>query len=672
MAESEGTSNAGGAATSRGVRRARRQVPVVAAHLDSGSGCARPGFWSRRRHRWAAFGVLAGACAVGLIMTKPWRKGLERVAWVRPADRSEFARRVRSFALEDADGGRHTAAEWRGRTGVVLFFLGRECPVSNAYAPEMERLAGLYRARGVAFYGVYCDPDIDAATALDHARRFGIGFTTLLDPARTLADQVGVRVTPEAAVLDEAGRVLYRGRIDDRYALDGKRAASARVHDLEDALKAVVDDLMPRAAYQSAFGCPLEAVASSDVVATTASAVTYARDVAPLLLRSCVGCHRPGEVAPFPLLVYRDAAKRAGQIADVVESRRMPPWKAMPGHGVFLDDPTLSAIEVDTLRRWADAGAPEGDPRDLPKRTFEPDGPRLGRPDLVLEPTAAFDVPAGGDDVFRAYVLPLPRDRDLHVAAFDFHPGNRRVVHHAKLYLDRDRRFQAAEDSDPAAGFDTQAGAELGRGAVWEWTPGTVARRAARGVGTILPRGADLVLFIHYHPDGRPESDRSRIQIYLSETPVEKRIAGVPMGTSSLDIPAGEANYTVVRRATLPADVRVLAALPHGHFLMRQIKLTATLPDGEVIPMLWIDDWDFNWQGRYAYAKPLALPKGTRLELTARYDNSSANPLNPHRPPQRVRFGPASTDEMLGCHLQVIAETPEGYRAIKSRWPEGF
>jgi hypothetical protein len=350
----------------------------------------------------------------------------------------------------------------------------------------------------------------------------------------------------------------------------------------------------------------------------------------------------------------------------------MPPWKARPGDGVFLDNLRLTDRELQLLERWVAAGAPEGDPADLPPRPQFTDGWQLGRPDYVFELAEPFAIPAGGDDVFRSFVIPLPLDRDQEVVSFEFRPGNRRVVHHSKLFVVPAGTVRARDAADPGPGFASTGGADLGQPAIWEWTPGTIPRRPPPGAGKRLKSGCDLVLFIHYHPSGKPETDRSSIGISLSKTPLTRLLTGIPLGTSAIDIPAGARRHRVAVKTTLPADAHAYTLMPHAHSLLREMTLTVTRPDGTAQRLLGIDDWDFNWQGQYHFAKPVPLPKGTVIELVGIYDNSAENARNPGKPPRRVRFGPASTDEMLGCHIQVIPDHPRDYPLFRKKWPQGL
>ena len=616
--------------------------------------------------------VLLTGGAAALVLKAPWDG--RRARMLLP----NRACQVKQFALRDAQGRLHTTEEWRGRKGVVLFFLEPDCPVVNGYAPEMRRLAERYGAQGIVFYGVHSRGSVSAEAAARHAAEAGLSFPVLLDPAQVVAGEAGVRRTPEAVLLAPDGQVLYGGRIDARYRT-GRRGslpgwawrprgrAGGRGQRRDAACHRDQGLRLPSAETGRQPILPKTAPA-----AVSDEEITYTRHVAPILWKNCVICHRPGEVGPFSLLTYRDAAKRAEFLGEITASRRMPPWKPRPGFGVFLDNLRLTDRELAILTRWVEAGAPEGDPADLPPPPQFTDGWQLGQPDYVFQLAEPFSIPAGGDDVFRSFVIPLPLDRDQQVVAFEFRPGNRRVVHHSKLFVVPAGSAQARDAADPGPGFVSTGSADLGVPALWEWTPGTIPRRWPPGVGKRLKSGSDLVLFVHYHPSGKPETDQSRIGVFLSKAPLTRFITGIPMGTSEIDIPAGARRHRVVVKTTLPADAHAHTLMPHAHLLLREMTLTATRPDGTIERLLWIDDWDFNWQGQYPFAKPVALPRGTELELVGIYDNSAENPRNPNSPPRRVRFGPASTDEMIGCHIQVIPDRPQDYPVFRKKWPQGL
>jgi hypothetical protein len=537
-----------------------------------------------------------------------------------------------SFDLRDADGRRHTLGAARESRAVVILFLAPDCPLSNRYSPEIRQLWDGYHSRDVLFYGVGAEPG-----------RFP--FPALVDPENALAQAVGTRVTPSAAVLTPAGDLLYRGRIDDRVVTFGQVRPRPRRADLRLVLDRILQGRPVQFTETSAIGCDIPWPRREP-----RTPVTFTRDVAPILYRHCAACHRPGEVGPFSLLTYEDARRRAGVISQVVARRYMPPWKPAPGYGKFQGERTLTASEIETIQRWAEGGAPEGNPADTPALPRFPEGWRLGPPDLVARMPKPFAVAAEGEDIYQCFVVPLNLDKDRYVRALEFQPGNRRLVHHALLFADPAgvaRKKGATYPCFGAPGFLPARG--LGG-----WTPGMPPITLPDGAQLTLPKSSDLVLQLHFHPTGRIEQEQSSVAFYFSDTPPTRRLLDVPLGSNRIDIPAGERAYQVRDQFTLPVDVEVIGIIPHAHYICKDMKGVAVLPDSSRRWLLWIPDWDFNWQDQYRYETPLRLPAGTRLEMEFTYDNSAANPRNPNQPPQRVVWGPDSTDEMAGLHVQVI------------------
>ncbi len=612
----------------------------------------------RKRRRRIVLALVALAGLAAFVLARKREKA-------PVSDAFEGARFVADLALRDTGGTLH---DFRvpSHKAVVFFLLGTECPVSNAYAPEMTRIAKEYEPRGVATFGVHSDTDVTPAVAASHAADYRLGFPILLDPTQELAEAAGAEVTPEAIVVDEGRMVVYRGRIDDTYTLGGKRRDEPSTRDLRSVLDALVAGKTPAPIVRPAFGCPLPAPAP---VVGDAEAVTFTRQIAPILWDHCGRCHRPGEVGPFSLLTHADAAKRAGFLRDVVDTGRMPPWKALPGYGHFLDENRLTRREQALLARWADDGAPQGDPADLPAAPKYPDGWTLGQPDLVLTMAEPYTIPADGGDVFRGFVLPLPTDGDRPIAAIEFRPGNRRVVHHARIFVDETPDCRKMDADDPGPGFTFDAWNDIPKPSLCEWNPGATPRRPRPGVGRTLKAGSDVAMLIHYHASGKDEVDRSSVGLYFADRPPERILGRISLSSAKIDIPPGEPRHRIVARRTVPVDSSAESVLPHGHNLLRQMTLTATLPDGRVVRMLRLDDWDINWQGQYHFRGPVSLPAGTKLEVVAVYDNSPANPRNPFDPPRRVRYGPNSDSEMLGCHVYVVADRPEG-DALYRQWME--
>lgn len=562
------------------------------------------------------------------------------------------------FSLLDTSGESHSLRSEPGRKALVCVFLSTECPIANGYVPELNRqFAALRDAKsGVHFFGVISDPQTTRAAAAGHVTKFQFEFPVLFDSSGILAQALKPTHTPEAFVVDASNKLAYRGRIDDLYADLGKKRTAATQHELADAIAAVLGGKAPARSHAEPVGCLFEAGKRP----ARPDAATYTRDIAPILQANCMKCHRDGEVAPFPLVSYSDAAKRARQIARVTASRFMPPWKPEPDFGHFLDERRLTDRELALLAGWADAGAPEGDPADLPPSPRFTEGWQIGEPDLIVKMSEPFEVPADGRDVFRNFVIPSGATEDKLVAAVEFRPGNRRVVHHSIFFLDTSGVARKKDAADPGPGYASFGGPGfLPSGSIGGWAPGGTPVVMRDGIGRPLQKGCDIVVQIHYHPSGKPELDQSSVGIHFVKGESRKAAAAIMVVDRRLYIPAGESDHRMSGSYKLPYDVTLVGITPHMHLLGREMKATATLPDGTVEPLIWIKDWNFNWQDQYQYAQPLRLPKGTQFHVEARYDNSEKNPLNPNTPPKDVRWGEQTPDEMFICFFLVSPDEPQ-------------
>jgi len=390
--------------------------------------------------------------------------------------------------------------------------------------------------------------------------------------------------------------------------------------------------------------------------AAPAGPVTFSKDVAPIIFDHCGICHHPGGTAPFSLLTYPAARQRATLVAAVTRRRVMPPWKSEPGYGEFIGHRPLSDAEIGVMQQWAADGAPEGDRRDLPPPPRWSDGWQLGTPDLIVTPPRPYVLPPDGTDVSRVFVLPVPVNTMRYVRGLEFRPGNPRAVHHANIRIDRTPASRQLDEQDPAPGYDglLSHSAVYPDGHFLGWTPGQVAPLLPKGLAWRLAPGTDLVVEVHMKPSGKAESIEPSIGLYFGEDPPERTPAMLRLGRQSIDIAAGEQDYTITDSFVLPVDVEVQAVQPHAHYRAREVAGVATLPDGTTKWLISIKDWDVRWQHVYRYVTPFALPRGTTLAVRYTYDNSADNPRNPEQPPRRVRWGQWAKDEMGDLWIQVL------------------
>ena len=532
-------------------------------------------------------------------------------------------------------------------------FYSSECPISNAYSPTLNRIVEEFPAKSLRMVGVCTDPDLAAAEVAAHAKDFGLKFPVVHDKDVTLAAQLGATLTPEAFVIDDQGRVRYHGRIDDQFAARQKRNANPQTRELRDAIAAVLEGRAVVPAEVPAVGCPIARPRK------TSSVPTYSGEVAAIVQKNCLECHRRGQVGPFPLETYSQASKALGRHRRRDDG---PPHAPLEGSAQetprFKHNRSLSAGDIATLAAWAEAGAPEGDPTRVPSPPSFADDWALGTPDLVVEIPGDFEVPASGKDIYRCFVIPTHLGEDRYVSAIEYQPGNRRVVHHLLGYVDTTGQARKRDDADPGLGYTCFSGPGIEiHGDLGGWAPGNEPSRLPEGVGRLLPGNADVVVQIHYHPSGKPETDRSRIGLHFSKTPIKQTMQWSLAGKFDLKVPPGDANHEAKAQWRIPVDVEALAVTPHMHMIGRDMHMWVTFPDGRDQDLITIPDWDFGWQNTYYFEHPLSLPQGTVLKLVAHFDNSENNPRNPNKPPKLVKFGEGTTDEMC---IGFIALTKKG------------
>ena len=387
-------------------------------------------------------------------------------------------------------------------------------------------------------------------------------------------------------------------------------------------------------------------------------ALNFSEHVAPIIFQNCTSCHRPGEAGPFSLQNYNDVRKRGKLIARVTEDRLMPPWHAQKGAFPFHGDRRLTEAQIEIISRWFESGMAKGDPAKLPALPRFTEGWQLGKPDRVVEMTEPYPVPAEGRDIYRSFVVPLNLPEGKWLKAVEFRPGARSVVHHCLFFYDTTGEARRLDRMDPRPGFRRMRQQGRGIGPLGGWAVGGQPEKLPDDLAYYLPKNADLVLSMHYHPSGKPEQDRSSVGLYFTDQAPSTSFTGVQLppafgALNRISIPAGEPAYTVTDEFTLPIDVEAFAVSAHAHYLGKQLRMTATLPGGKTLDLLNIPDWDFSWQEQYQFEEFVRLPRGTKLASTVIWDNSKENPNNPNIPPRRVHWGPESEDEMGSLTLLV-------------------
>lgn len=384
---------------------------------------------------------------------------------------------------------------------------------------------------------------------------------------------------------------------------------------------------------------------------------TWADSVAPLVRENCVGCHNPNGSAPFSLLTYADARRRADRIVRATAEGAMPPWLPAPLEiGTFVGERRLSAEQTLMLRRWVDAGMPAGDTSQLAPMQPSAAAWELGAPDLVLR-VPTFSLPVEREDVYRNLVVPIPVGSPRFVTTVELKPAAGSAVHHARMMIDTTRSSRALDSADVEPGFDGMeliSGAGDPQGHFLGWTPGKGALPPLEDLAWRLEPGTDLVVQLHMRATGQPETVDAEVGFYFTDHPPSAFPALLKLRSLMIDIPPGESEYRVTQSYTLPVSVDVLSVYPHAHYLGKRLRALAELPGGRLLTLIDIPSWDFNWQDDYRFSEPVRLPRGTVLSLDYVFDNSASNPNNPADPPVRVVYGSKATDEMAELTLQVL------------------
>jgi hypothetical protein len=393
---------------------------------------------------------------------------------------------------------------------------------------------------------------------------------------------------------------------------------------------------------------------------------TFHKDVEPIMQAKCQQCHRPNDIAPFSLLTYDDASTYATDIGVQVAAKVMPPWKPVPGIGSFRNSYALSDDERQTILDWVAAGAPEGDPADAPPPLPVNDGPwQLGQPDLIVN-LPQYSPPATAPDTYRCFSIPGGTASDIYLNALQALPGAAQEVHHIFVFMDETGESASYEGQDGQPGYDCfgsaglrmlSAGSFLGA-----WVPGARVQRLDAGIGLLLKANSRIVAQVHYHPSGRVSADQTSLGLYFAPSgSVVHRMLAIPVANTNFTIPAGASGYPVTARLTFPSlgsliNGNIIQVGPHMHLLGRQIRIDLVHADASVKPLIYIDDWDFNWQNLYTLTDPIAFASGDTLRVSSVFDNSENNPKNPNNPIVPVSWGEGTTDEMVVGYVGVILD----------------
>ncbi len=382
------------------------------------------------------------------------------------------------------------------------------------------------------------------------------------------------------------------------------------------------------------------------------AAPTFTKDIAPIFFKNCAECHRPGEIAPMSLMNYKEVRPWAKAIREKVVSREMPPWHADPAHGQWSNDKRLSQKDIDAVTAWIDAGVPEGDPKAMPAAPKFAKGWQIGEPDLVINMPEEFTVPAEGAVPYMYFTVPSNFTEDRYVTAMEARAGDLSVVHHIVVYV-RDPKEKASRKQD------------IGTGLLGALSPGNTPFIAVPGTAKLIKAGSNIVFQMHYTPSGKATKDRSMIGLKFAKAPVDKVITTTAAWDARFEIPAHAQNHEVRATYLIEEDVDIISLMPHMHLRGKDYTYIAHYPDGRKETLLSVPRYDFGWQVYYYPVKPLRMPKGTKIETIAHYDNSTRNAQNPD-PAKAVRFGEQTWEEMMNGFFDFVPVQSPAKQAASS------
>jgi peroxiredoxin len=542
--------------------------------------------------------------------------------------------RVADFTLKDSHRRPRSLAGFKDTKAFVVVFLDTECPLAKLYVPTLIDLHQQYSTKGVQLVGIHSNRHDSFLAVAAFAQEREVPFPVLRDIEHRVADAFGARRSPEVFLLDGKRVIRYHGRIDDQYGLGFRKEKPAR-RDLQMALDELLAGRAITTPATAVEGCLIERTPGP----RGAGQVTYAKHVSRILQAHCQECHRPGEIGPFALLTFEDARQRGNRIREAVLEQRMPPWHADPRFGKFANERRLSQDAADVLLSWIEHGMPRGDDRDMPPPAKFPTDWKIGAPDAVFRMAQEFQVPAAGVLDYKRFSVDPGFQDDVWVQAAECRPGNRAVVHHVLVYIQ--------EKGKPLYDLEGRASTLVG------WAPGDMPALYAPGTAKKIPAGAKLVFEVHYTPNGVAQSDRSSVGILFAKKPPARVAESNILANMLLKIPPHAPRHKGAMTFTFRDDALILSFMPHMHLRGTSAKYVATYPDGKQETLLYVPDYDFNWQSVYRFATPVRMPRGTKLTWTGWWDNSTDNPRNPDAA-KEVRWGLQTWDEMQNGWMELV------------------
>ena len=554
-----------------------------------------------------------------------------------------IGRMIDDVKFRTLDGKELSLGSFKDRKGLVIVMTSATCPVSKRYLPSVAKLAAELKDQGLGLLlvnalGSEKPEDIRAQLAAA-----GVTAPYVHDIEKRLSLALGARTTTEVFLLDPARTLVYRGALDDQYGINYNLDAPKHSY-LRDAVAALLRGEKPFVQATAAPGCELDlpAAADADAKATT---VTYHRDVARILQQNCVSCHREDGIAPFALDDIDEVKDRAKVIRRVVNEGSMPPWFAAidkdADKNPWANDCSLSAKDKADLFAWIDSkDRPLGDAAEAPAKRRYPAEWSIGKPDLVVQLSKAYDIKADGFMPYANDIVETELKEDRWVSAYEILPSQRDVVHHVIVRVhEKGSEVRKADE---------------GREGYWAiYVPGNGACVYPEGFARKIPAGAKVSFQIHYTPSGKAKKERLKMGLVFAKQPPTHEVRTAPLANPRLSIPPGAARHVETHSQRVPFDMPIMGFMPHMHTRGVAFKYEVTYADGKTETLLDIPRYDFNWQLRYDYKQPKLIPQGSTMKITAVFDNSTGNKANPD-PTKLVKWGSQTVDEMMIGYIEYF------------------
>lgn len=568
----------------------------------------------------------------------------QRAKLLRPSEHG-VGRLVADITYSDLEGRQRSLGEFRNRKLVVVAMTSTSCPLSRKYLPTLTELAKSYSARDVQFVAVNCVPTDKPEDMKAASQGFGSTAVYVHDSNEELARHLGAMTTTDVLVLDPARTVLYHGAIDDQYGI-GYALDAPRHTYLATALDSLLAGRTPEVSATAAPGCLLDHEPSVIAAADT----TYHNRISRILQQNCIQCHRTDGVGPFALDSYAEVVAHAPMIRDVVARRTMPPWFAAKPEGshatIWANDRSLSDADRNDLTAWIKGDRTEGNSSDAPVPRTYADEWTIGEPDYVVQIPKPIDIKATGTMPYQFVKTETTLAEDKWVQGYEILPTDRSVVHHVLVNVHE-------------KGTGRVRDREEGIGGYWAaYVPGNPGQMYADGFAKKLPAGATVSFQIHYTPSGMATQEQLKMGLIFAKSEPKYEVITIPLADPDLNIPPHAANHVETITRPVPTDISVMAYMAHMHVRGKSFNFELTTPDGKTETLLDIPRYDFNWQLRYDYLEPKVIPKGSRVKVTAVFDNSEHNPANPD-PTKTVHWGQQTYEEMLIGYVETFAPVGE-------------